>query len=131
MWGALCLAEVLGLHPGELLSVLSYSWHQDMSLGRVETPLHHGGDVGRVTVTFFKWFCIVPFPSPLGFVPVVSLGSAQKQQAPVPASSSSTGHLLGPTEELCCFGAGSNFWECGCIPFLSLTVALGNLLGLL
>lgn len=53
------------------------------------------------------------------FVPVVSLGSAQKQRAPVPASSSSTGHrgqLLGPTDELYCFGAGSDCWECGFFP---------------
>lgn len=53
------------------------------------------------------------------FVPVVSLGSAQEQRALVPASSSSTGHqgqLLDPTDELCCFGAGSKFWECGFLP---------------
>lgn len=64
-----------------MLSVLSYSWHQDISLGCVGTPLHSGGDMGRDLVPFFQWFCIVPFPSPLGFgvcVPVASLGSAQK-----------------------------------------------------
>lgn len=106
-----------------------------MSLGCVGTPLHSGGDMGTVTVPFFKWFCVIPFRNPLGFgvfVPVVSLGSAQKQRAPVPASSSSTGHrgqLLGPTDELCCCGAGSNCWECGFLPCSSPHSGTGQLVG--
>lgn len=66
------------------------------------------------------------------FVPVFSLGFAQNQRAPVPASSSSTGHqgqLLGPTDELCCFGAGSNFWECGFLPCFSSHSGTGQLIG--
>lgn len=125
---------VLGPHPAGgwgLLSVLSYSWHQDMSLGCVGTPLHSGGDMGRIIVPFLYGFASSPLPALWVLVWLclwsvwALLRSNELLFQPVPPAQ---GQLLGPTDELCCFGAGSNLWEYG---FLPLTVVLGNLLGLL
>lgn len=96
------------------------------------TSLHSGGDMGRVTVPFLNGFASSPLPALwvlvclcLWSVWVLLRSNELLFQPPVPPAQ---GQLWGPTDELCCFGAGSNLREYG---FLPLTVVLGNLLGLL